>query len=63
MVTKFMGTALFLVGLILIVISILALLGLIQPQGLGERFLLFAGGVLLCLLGYYMARERAASTE
>ena len=63
MVTKFMGTALFLVGLILIMISILALLGLIQPQGLGERFLLFAGGVLLCLLGYYMARERAASTE
>ena len=63
MVTKFMGTALFLVGIILIIISILALLGLIQPQGLGERFLLFAGGVLLCLLGYYMARERAASTE
>jgi hypothetical membrane protein len=58
-----MGTALFLVGLMLIIISILALLGLIQPQGLGERLLIFFGGVLLCLIGYYMARERPAPAE
>ena len=58
-----MGTALFLVGLLLIIISIVALLGLIQPSGLGERLLLFAGGVLLSLLGYYMARERSSTVD
>ena len=63
MVTKFMGTALFLVGLLLIMLSIVALLGLIQPAGLGERLLLFVGGVLLCILGYYMARERPSAVE
>jgi hypothetical protein len=58
-----MGTALFLVGLLLIMLSIVALLGLIQPTGLGERLLLFFGGVLLCVLGYYMARERRSVVE
>ncbi len=63
MVSKFMGSALFLVGLVLILIAILALLGFTQPEGLLERLLVFLGGVLLCLLGYYMARDQPPNPE
>ena len=58
-----MGSALFIVGLILILIAILALLGLTPPEGLLERLLVFLGGVLLCMLGYYMAREQPQAPE
>jgi threonine/homoserine/homoserine lactone efflux protein len=63
LVTKFMGTALFLVGLVLIIIAILSLLGLVEFQGVLERLLVFAGGVLLCLIGFYMARERSDAPD
>jgi Na+/H+ antiporter NhaD/arsenite permease-like protein len=57
MVTKVMGLLLFIVGLLLIVLAIIALLGLIQPSGLGERLLMFLGGLILVIIGYYMARD------
>lgn len=58
MVTKVMGSALFLLGLLLLVLATLALLGYIEPRGLGERLLMFGGGLILCLLGFYMARDQ-----
>jgi threonine/homoserine/homoserine lactone efflux protein len=59
MITKFMGLLLFLVGFALIILSLFALLGLIQPSGLFERLLMFVGGLILCVLGYVMARDQA----
>jgi hypothetical protein len=58
MITKWMGLVLFLVGLALILLAIFALLGFIQPSGLFERLLMFIGGVILCVLGYFMARDQ-----
>ena len=59
MLTKVMGFLLFIVGLLLIVLAIIALLGVIQPSGLGERLLMFLGGLILVIIGYYMARDVA----
>lgn len=59
MITKFMGLLLFLVGFFLIVLAMAALLDLIQPSGLFERILMFIGGLVLCILGYFMARDQA----
>jgi hypothetical protein len=56
-ITKFMGLLLFLVGFFLIVLAMAALLNLIQPSGLFERLLMFIGGLVLCVLGYIMARD------
>jgi threonine/homoserine/homoserine lactone efflux protein len=61
MITKFMGLLLFLVGFVLIILAMSALLGLIQPSGLFERLLMFIGGVVLCVLGYIMARDQPLS--
>jgi LysE type translocator. len=58
MVTKFMGLLLFLVGFFLIILAMAALLNLIQPSGLFERVLMFLGGLILCVLGYVMARDQ-----
>ena len=57
MVTKFLGLLLFLVGFFLIILAMAALLDLIQPSGLFERILMFSGGLILCVLGYIMARD------
>ena len=57
MITKFMGLLLFLVGFFLIVLAMAALLNLIEPSGLFERVLMFSGGLVLCILGYIMARD------
>ena len=59
MITKFMGLLLFLVGFFLILLAMAALLNLIQPSGLFERLLMFIGGLVLCVLGYFMARDQA----
>jgi len=59
MITKFMGLLLFLVGFFLIILAMAALLDLIQPSGLFERLLMFIGGMVLCVLGYFMARDQA----
>ena len=58
MVTKFMGLLLFLVGFFLIILAMAALLNLIQPSGLFERVLMFIGGLVLCVIGYVMARDQ-----
>ncbi len=58
MITKVMGTLLFLTGLFLIILATLALLGYIEPRGLFERFLMFGGGLILAVLGYFMARDQ-----
>jgi hypothetical protein len=63
MITKIMGALLFLAGLIMLLISMLALLGLSQPTGLLERLIVFGGGVLLCVMGYLMAREKLGTPE
>lgn len=60
MVTKIMGLLLFLVGFFLIILATLALLGFVEPSGLGERLLMFIGGLVLCVVGYFMARDQPA---
>lgn len=63
MITKVMGLLLFLVGLFLLVLSVLALLEQVGPFGAGERLLMFFGGLILCVVGFIMARDRTASYE
>ena len=62
-ITKVMGFALFLVGLFLLVLSVLALLEMVGPFNLGERLLMFFGGLILCVLGFIMARDRTSRFE
>jgi len=59
MITKFMGLVTFFAGFLLVVLAIAALLGLIEPSGLGERLMMFAGGIILCVLGFIMARDQS----
>ncbi len=59
MVTKFMGLLLFLVGFFLIVLATAALLGLVQPNDLFQRVLMFLGGLILCVIGFVMARDQS----
>ncbi len=61
MITKFMGTLLFIVGFFLIVLATFSVLQLIQPQGAFERILLYVGGLVLCVIGYIMARDKPPS--
>ena len=63
MITKVMGFALFLVGLFLLVLSILALLERVGPFSAGERLLMFFGGLILCVIGFIMARDRSSRFE
>lgn len=63
MITKVMGLLLFLVGLFLIILSILSLLDLYPNLGVGERLMVFIGGLVLCVLGYIMARDRSTGEE
>jgi hypothetical protein len=62
-VTKIMGLLLFLVGLFLIILSILALLNIAVDFGVGERLIVFVGGLILCVLGFIMARDRPGPEE
>ena len=52
--TQLMGLLIFLVGLFMLIVAIVAVLSPIGI-GLGERILLFGGGVITCALGFYMA--------
>lgn len=58
-VTLVMGMLVFLVGLSMDVITLLAVLSVppLDKISGGERFLLFAGGLILIGLGYVMARN------
>ena len=63
MITKLMGGLLFLAGLLMLVIAMLAMLNLTPPPGLLERLLVFGGGLLLCVMGYLMAREKLGAAD
>jgi hypothetical protein len=60
MVTKFMGLLLFLVGFLLILLAVLALVGVLQVSGIDffQRVLMFLGGLILCVIGFVMARDQ-----
>ncbi len=62
MVTKVMGTLLFVIGFFLIILATLALLDIIQQRGVFERIMMYVGGLILCVLGYVMARDKPPST-
>ncbi len=54
MFTQVMGLLVFVAGLIMLVVSVVDTL---IPSGIGnlERLVLFGGGVVTCLIGYFMA--------
>lgn len=58
MLTTLMGAGVFSVGFFMLILGLMDLLGLGGLQfGLGERILLYIGGLFLCVLGYIMARR------
>jgi hypothetical protein len=59
MVGILMGVSVFSIGFLMLLVAVLDLLG-VSPRnfGLGERFLVYGGGILLCIVGYYMASRR-----
>lgn len=56
MIPKVMGLLLFLVGLALTVLASLAIFDLLNTLGSIERWVVFASGVIICVIGYAMAR-------
>ena len=62
MLTKLMGTLLFVIGFFLITLATLSILEVIPQRGAFERILLYLGGLILCVLGYVMARDKSTST-
>lgn len=58
MLTTIMGAGVFSIGFFMLILGLLDLLGLGGLSfGLGERVLLYIGGLFLCILGYIMARR------
>jgi hypothetical protein len=58
MLTTLMGAGIFSIGFFMLLLGLLDLLGLGGVNfGLGERVLLYLGGLFLCILGYVMARR------
>lgn len=58
MLTTLMGAGVFSIGFFMLILGLMDLLGLGGLKfGLGERILLYAGGLFLCILGYVMARR------
>ncbi len=58
MLTKLMGAAVFSVGFFMLLVGMLYLLGIgnLAYDAVRTVFIFF-GGVLLCLIGYFMARR------
>jgi ABC-type molybdate transport system substrate-binding protein len=50
-----MGTSVFVVGLFLLVIAVIATLAPVGRIGDLERFTVFVAGAFTCAIGYYMA--------
>jgi hypothetical protein len=63
MVTMIMGSLLFLVGPITLLIAMLALLGISEPRSLLERLLVFGGGMLLCVMGCLLASDKLGAAD
>lgn len=64
MLTTLMGAGVFSIGFFMLILGLMDLLGLGGLTfGLGQRVLLYVGGLFLCVLGYVMARRlpRAAT--
>ncbi len=58
MIAKLMGAAVFSVGFFMLLLGLADLLGLGgRNYGFGERVLIYGGGIILCVLGYFMARR------
>lgn len=58
MLTTIMGAGVFSIGFFMLILGLIDLLGLGGLAfGLGERILLYVGGLFLCVLGYIMARR------
>lgn len=57
MLAKLMGAAVFSVGFFMLLLGLVDLLGLGGLQyDFGKRLLVYLGGILLCIIGYAMAR-------
>lgn len=56
MLIKTMGTLLFMVGMVLLILSILVIFNLFNMLGPIERWVVFASGIVLGIIGYFMAR-------
>ncbi len=63
MLVKIMGLLLFLAGFAGIIIATLDVLDIIKNITPIEGFWLYLGGVILCVLGYIMARTRGEPPE
>ena len=58
MLAKLMGAAVFAVGFFMLLLALADLLGIGGLQyDFGKRVLVYGGGLLLCLIGYFMARR------
>lgn len=58
MLTTIMGAGVFSIGFFMLILGLMDLLDLGGLEfGLGERILLYVGGLFLCVLGYIMARR------
>lgn len=58
MIAKLMGVAVFSVGFFMLILGLADLLGLGGLRyGFGERVLIYGGGLVLCVIGYFMARR------
>lgn len=58
MLTTLMGAGVFSIGFFMLILGLMDLLGLGGLSfGTGDRILLYAGGLFLCILGYIMARR------
>lgn len=58
MLTTLMGAGVFSIGFFMLILGLMDLLGLGGLSfGVGERVLLYVGGLFLCVLGYVMARR------
>lgn len=58
MLTTIMGAGVFSIGFFMLILALMDLLGIGGLIfGLGQRILLYVGGIFLCVLGYTMARR------
>jgi hypothetical protein len=58
MIAKLMGASVFSVGFFMLLLGLADLLGIGGlSYGFGERVLIYGGGIILCVIGYFMARR------
>lgn len=63
MLTTLMGAGVFSIGFFMLILGLMDLLGIGGLAfGVGERILLYVGGLFLCILGYVMARRLPRTT-